>query len=116
MMYDSGMGGFGFIFALIYLVGVVYFFYLLTNISKSLEKIAVKFDKNADWYPQLEDEMCTFPRGKHDDQVDSIAYLGLLLDKMVEAPTRQEQEDEEYDDELRDSDGYGAGRSGFTGY
>lgn len=46
MMYDSGMGGFGFIFALIYLVGVVYFFYLLTNISKSLEKIADKFDKN----------------------------------------------------------------------
>jgi hypothetical protein len=45
-----------------------------------------------------------FPRGKHDDQVDSFAYLGMLLDKVLEAPTKQELADEEYYDELDRSD------------
>ena len=76
----------------------------------------VKFDKKADWYPTLESELLRFPRDKHDDQVDALAYLGLLLDKVVEAPTNEEVEEEEYLDELRQS-GYGeSGRSAITGY
>jgi predicted phage terminase large subunit-like protein len=34
----------------------------------------VKFDKQADWYLELEEEATIFPRGKHDDQVDALAY------------------------------------------
>lgn len=86
------------------------------SIQARLRAKSVKFDKSADWFPKLEDEMCTFPRGTHDDQVDAIAYLGLLLDKMVEAPTKQEQDEEEYENERRNSDDWESGRNSFTGY
>ncbi len=76
----------------------------------------VKFDHSADWYPVFEDEMLTFPRGKHDDQVDAIAYLGLMLDNMVEAQTQEEVEEEDYLDEIRKSGTYADGRSAITGY
>lgn len=77
---------------------------------------SVKFDKEQDWYGPFEDEMMRFPRDKHDDQVDAFAYLGLLLDKLIEAPTEKEVLDEEYEDELNDSGYSNAGRSDTTGY
>lgn len=77
---------------------------------------SVLFDKGADWYPIFEDEVTKFPRDTHDDQVDAFAYLGLLLDKVVEAPTVYEQQEEEYLNDLRESDSGDAGRSAFTGY
>lgn len=76
----------------------------------------VYFDKGADWYQTFEDECTRFPRDAHDDQVDAFAYLGMLLDKLVEAPTVQEQEEDEYLNEL-EQHGYGdTGRSAVTGY
>lgn len=75
----------------------------------------VRFNKEGEWYPSFEDECISFPRAKHDDQVDAFAYLGMLLDIMIQAPTREEQEEEEYQDELRSS-GFNGGRSRFTGY
>ncbi len=76
----------------------------------------VKFDKDADWYPQLEEEMCRFPRDRHDDQVDAMAYLGLIIDKMVESPTTEvlvalerDMEIDKYNDEYD-------GRNPDTGY
>lgn len=44
--YGGMMGGFGFVFVLVYLGLVVYFFYLLTGIAKSLRRIADSFEKN----------------------------------------------------------------------
>ena len=76
----------------------------------------VKFDKGSDWFPDFEDEVLKFPRAKHDDQVDAFAYMGLLLDKMIEAPTDQEEEDEEYAHEYRKSGLGFTGRSRTTGY
>ena len=76
----------------------------------------VKFDKEAEWYPTLEDEMLKFPRAKHDDQVDALAYMGLLLDQMVEAQTDEEIEEEDYELELRESGYWESGRSRITGY
>ena len=76
----------------------------------------VKIDKEADWYPGLEDELTKFPRTRNDDQFDAFAYLGLLLDRMIEAPTPQETEEEEYLDELRESRLNVGGRSRITGY
>lgn len=76
----------------------------------------VKFDKDADWYQIFEDECTRFPRDKHDDQVDAFAYLGLMLDKLLEAPTIREEQDEIYEDEYRQSGLYEQGRSVLTGY
>ena len=76
----------------------------------------VKFDKEGDWYPNFENECLTFPKGKHDDQVDAFAYLGLMLDSLIEAPTREEMDEDEYLEELESSDLNNQGRSEMTGY
>jgi phage terminase large subunit-like protein len=77
---------------------------------------SVKFDKRANWYPTFEDELTRFPRDTHDDQVDAFAYLGLLLNTLVEAPTKEEEDEEFYLNEL-ESSGYNYdGRSAVTGY
>ena len=76
----------------------------------------VRFNKEGDFYPTFEDEVISFPRAKHDDQVDAFSYLGLLLDIMIEAPTKEEQEDELYADELQSSRFSSSGRSTTTGY
>lgn len=86
------------------------------SIQGRLRARTVKFDKQADWYPTLESEIIRFPRDKHDDQVDALAYLGLLLDEVIEAPTAKELEEEEYVDELRNSGYLDTGRSSITGY
>lgn len=86
------------------------------SIQARMRAKAVKFDKSAEWYAEFEDEILKFPRGKHDDQVDALAYLGMLLDKMIEAPTDEEIEQEEYDEELYESRRYADGRSRTTGY
>ena len=86
------------------------------SIQGRLRAHAVKFDKSGDWYSSFEDEMCKFPRGRHDDQVDAIAYIGLMLDSLIEAPTQKELDEEEYNDELRSSGYAESGRSAYTGY
>lgn len=77
---------------------------------------AVKFDKEADWYAPFEDELLKFPRDKHDDQVDAWAYMGMMLDKMWEAPTSKEVEDEEYEAYVASRQDPMEGRSAITGY
>lgn len=86
------------------------------SIQARMRAKGVKFDKEADWYQTFEDELLRFPRDKHDDQVDTFAYLGLMLDKLIEAPTAKEQEREEYDEEMRESDLNEQGRNSNTGY
>lgn len=85
------------------------------TIQARMRARSVKFDKDADWYPYLEQELLTFPRGKHDDQVDALAYMGMLLDQIIEAATDEEVEEEEYQMELMESN-FDAGRSAITGY
>ena len=86
------------------------------SIQGRMRAKAVKFDREADWYQIFEDECVRFPRDKHDDMVDAFAYLGLILDKMVEAPTTNEINDEAYADELESSGWYDTGRNAVTGY
>lgn len=76
----------------------------------------VKFDKAADWYQDMEDECIMFPRSRHDDQVDTLAYLGLLIDKIIDAPTEAEAEEERYQDEINETGSHMQGRSEVTGY
>lgn len=86
------------------------------SIQARMRAQSVFFDKTGDWFPTFEDEVTKFPRDTHDDQVDAFAYLGLLLDKMVQAPTREEQEEEEFLEDLRQSEYGDAGRSSVCGY
>jgi hypothetical protein len=76
----------------------------------------VRFDKDQPWYQTLEDECLRFPRDKHDDQVDSLAYLGLLLDKLATAPTFAELREEAWDEEKQRTGYFDQGRSLITGY
>lgn len=85
------------------------------SIQGRMRAKTVKFDKTSDWYPVFEDELLKFPRGVKDDQVDAFAYLGMLLDNIIEAPTEKEVEEEEYEFELRQSE-QPTGRSQWAGY
>lgn len=76
----------------------------------------VKFDKKGDWYQAFEDECIRFPRDKHDDQVDAFSYLGLMLDRLIEAPTKKEQDDLDYYADLERTNSLYGGRSSVTGY
>lgn len=77
---------------------------------------AVRFETESDWFQTFKDELTRFPRDKYDDQVDAFAYIGLILEKMYEAPTKQERDEELYADELRESGLSDSGRSSVTGY
>lgn len=86
------------------------------SIQARMRAGAVRFDKNADWYQGLEDELLRFPRDRHDDQVDAMAYLGLIVDKMNNAPTKEEMVDAEYREEMEESGMNNEGRNEITGY
>jgi predicted phage terminase large subunit-like protein len=83
------------------------------SIQARLRAKTIKFEKSGEWYQDFEDELVRFPRDVHDDQVDAFSYLGLLLDKLIEAPTKAEQEEEDYDDERSTEH---VGRNATTGY
>ncbi len=76
----------------------------------------VRFNKKAHWYNDLELELLAFPRSVHNDQVDALAWLGLTLTKMAPAPSKEELEDEEYEQMEHDSGFWNQGRSKVTGY
>lgn len=86
------------------------------SIQARMRAKGVKFDKEAEWYQPFEDECMRFPRDKHDDQVDAFAYFGLMLDKLIEAPTTKEMEEEAYQDEREQSEYGDIGRNDTTGY
>lgn len=77
---------------------------------------AVKVDKRQDWFLDFEEELSLFPRGKNDDQVDAFAYLGLILDKLASAPSKEQILEDEYQQQLEDSDLALDGRNELTGY
>jgi len=79
---------------------------------------AIKYDKKASWWDRFNAELMMVadsgPRGKHDDQFDAFAYLGLTIDQHYEAQSEEEEEEEAYDiafDEFHDQ-----GRNHVTGY
>ncbi len=74
----------------------------------------VYFDMEAEWYSIFEDEHLRFDRGKNDDQVDMSALIGLKYDMMLEAPTREEQQEDEWEEEY--SEDAVQGKNKTTGY
>lgn len=51
---------------------------------------AVFLPEKAAWVPDLLNELCTFPAGKHDDQVDVCGLIGRAMDVMVARESRDE--------------------------
>lgn len=89
------------------------------SIQAAMKAQSVRFNKEADWYPDLYEELMTItpsgPRGKHDDFFDAFAYIGLTVHKYNEAPTYKELEEEAWEDEY-DESYYNEGASEVTGY
>lgn len=76
---------------------------------------SVYFDFEATWFKDLQQEMLRFPRDTHDDQVDSLAWIGLTLDKHIPGMTNEEQVEEEWGEEFGNAFG-STGRCKSTGY
>ena len=79
---------------------------------------AIRYDKQASWFPEFYSEMQTItdsgPRGKHDDMFDVFAYLGLTIDQFFEAESDKEIEDAEFEEMFEEY--HDLGRSPVTGY
>ena len=68
----------------------------------------VYFDKAATWFTELHKELLHFPAGKHDDQVDSLAWaVRLTLSRMAPREKRHEPRIKSWKDSLP---GYTEGR------
>ena len=76
----------------------------------------VQIDMEAPWYDSFITELIQFPRGVYKDQVDALAMIGLGLDRMAQAPTYAEIEEEEYEDEVAEALWGFDSRDSFTGY
>ena len=81
----------------------------------------VKFDAQAEWWPNFREELLDFPRGLHDDQVDAFSWIGIGLSQAV-APNSEEEEEKAQEAEdawfARHSGKHRSGiaRNGTTGY
>jgi predicted phage terminase large subunit-like protein len=86
--------------------------------ARAIQKImrggGLYVDKQAEWYPAFEDEFLRFDRADHDDQVDMLALFGLKYEDMVNAPTPEEKEEEEWDEEHEET--ALVGKNKHTGY
>jgi predicted phage terminase large subunit-like protein len=84
------------------------------SIQARMKARRVRFDKSADWYEDAEQEMLQFPRGGHDDFVDTLSQFGLALDQVITPPDEDEVEAEEWARERSQDDRQGRNR--VTGY
>ena len=76
----------------------------------------VKFDKETEWFHNLQNECLEFDRGKHDDQVDALSWLGIGSASMALPKDEQEEEDEEFSLRRRHTQRSGGTRNATTGY
>lgn len=83
------------------------------SIQARLRSGGIKFDKTASWYSEFEDEMVRFPKARHDDQVDALSWLGLVVDEMNASLSKEDEEEEEYNILLKTAP---QGRSLICGY
>jgi predicted phage terminase large subunit-like protein len=87
-----------------------------TAIKARMRAHGVKFDWNAEWFPAFQGEMMAFPRGKTDDRVDALAWLGIMMDKFSPSMTREELDEAAWEEEMEESRQGMDGRSSVTGY
>jgi predicted phage terminase large subunit-like protein len=75
----------------------------------------VYIDMEAEWAPDLIEELIRYPKHPYKDQFDTFGWLGLMLDEMVTPMTDTEYDDFEYDTMREESQGFD-GRDEMTGY
>lgn len=90
--------------------------YRARSIQARMRAKRVKFDTTQDWFVDFQTELIQFPKAPHDDMVDALAYLGLSLHKMTNAPTKKEREEELWEEDMANSQMFDQGRSAYTGY
>lgn len=87
--------------------------------ARSFQKLMrgkrVKWDTDADWFPEVKQELLEFPRGLHDDVPDAFATIALGIDMMSTPETPEEEEEEEYFRKRSQTQDNG-GRNRSTGY
>lgn len=77
----------------------------------------VEIDNTAEWYDDFITEMVQFDRGLYKDQVDALSLIGLGLNKMLDTPTDEELDEDEWEEEFGDElFAYDSGRDAITGY
>lgn len=86
-----------------------------TSIQARMRAGGVHFNTEAPWFFELYNEMINFPRGKTDDRVDALAWIGLVLNKMSPSKTREELDEIAWEEEMGLYD-QEEGRSVVTGY
>jgi len=86
------------------------------SIQNRMRAGGVKFTKDRDWYPAFEEELIRFPKDLHDDQVDAFSIIGMALGDQLDAPTKEQIETDEYEEELEESGFFSMGASKTTGY
>jgi len=87
-----------------------------TAIQARMRAGGLRWNADAPWYFDMYNEMITFPRGKTDDRVDALAWIGLYLDKMSPSLTREELDELAWEEEMGIDDFDQGGRSEVTGY
>jgi len=87
-----------------------------TSIQARMRAGGVHFDCDAEWWFSFYEEMINFPRGKNDDRVDALAWLGLYLNKLSPSLTRRELDELEWEEEMEESGALDEGRNPITGY
>lgn len=84
------------------------------SIQARMRAGSVKFHKKASWYPVFEEELLQFPKGAYKDQVDALAWLGLMIDVVATGVSKADSDWEDLEEarSLYINDG----RSLTTGY
>ena len=89
-----------------------------TSIRAMMRAGKVFLNKDIECLPAWQQQILQFPRGKNDDAVDVMAYIGLYLESIVDGKS-DESQDEEYERsdlmDYLDASGY-ADRDPETGY
>lgn len=58
-------------------------------IQGRMEQSRVHFPRNSPWFQEMQNEMLAFPSGKHDDQVDALAWIGQMI--LMLTPQREKK-------------------------
>lgn len=70
------------------------------SIQGRMQQGKVWLPKGAPWVADFERELLRFPSGEHDDQVDALAYLGLMIESMVPTQAKRDAPKKSWRDKL----------------
>jgi predicted phage terminase large subunit-like protein len=69
-------------------------------LQKMMRSGDVEWDTEADWYEGVKQELIRFPKGTHDDDVDSTGIIFLGLQMIGDTETEEDLYEEEYEQEF----------------